>query len=77
MTKNEKINYLKENHFSEWLNIYRKVEDEFSEKQSMFCICGKLATGLHERNCRKFRNKIEAETVNRLKYLITKEETVS
>lgn len=36
----------------------------------MFCVCGKLATGLHESSCRKFNKVVDAETVKRLNHLI-------
>lgn len=63
------IDYLQEHHFSEWLQMYKKVEYELSDKQELFCICGKLATGFHEMTCRKFHKKIANETVKRLKHL--------
>lgn len=66
----QKLDYLQNNHMGEWLKTKREVEDELSSRQSMFCMCGKLATGLHELNCRRFRNKIITETVNRLKPLL-------
>ena len=62
----ERIQYLQVNHFSEWLNMRKIVEEELSSSQSMFCVCGRLATGLHEMNCRKFHNKVNSETVKRL-----------
>lgn len=72
MRASEKINYLQENHFSEWLQTRRKVSDEISDSQSMFCVCGKLATGLHESSCRKLASRINTVTVNRLNHLIAK-----
>lgn len=41
-----------------------------SDKQSMFCLCGRLATGLHENGCRKFQNKVTRETIKRLSHLL-------
>ena len=70
MTIQEKLIYLGDNHLGEWLKTRREVEDELSARQSMFCVCGKLATGLHENSCRKFRDKVTSETVSRLKHLI-------
>ena len=70
MKKEEKIQYIQDNHFKEWLKTRREVEDEISNSQSMFCVCGRLATGLHESMCRKFQNKINDETVKRLSNLI-------
>lgn len=66
----EKIDRISSNHFPEWLKTRKEVEAELSDKQSMFCLCGRLATGLHENGCRKFQNKITSETVKRLEHLI-------
>lgn len=72
MKLSEKLKYLQDNHFGDWLKMRKEVEAEFSEKQSMFCICGKLATGLHESYCRKFSDSVTKETVKRLERLIVK-----
>lgn len=66
----EKLEILQVNHMGEWLKTRQKVWDEMSEKYPMFCVCGRLCTGLHENNCRKFQNKITSETVKRLKHLL-------
>lgn len=69
MKISERIEYLKTHQSSTWSSTRRKVFDELSDRQSMFCCCGKLATGLHEQNCRKFNGKVDTETANRLKDL--------
>lgn len=66
----EKLSYLQDNHFSEWLSMRQKVSQEFSDKQSMFCLCGRLATGLHERSCGRLNKAITKETVKRLEPLL-------
>lgn len=66
----EKLEYLQEHHFGEWLDMRRKVDIEISDRQPMFCLCGRLATGLHERSCSRFNNKVNSETVKRLKHLL-------
>lgn len=66
----DKIRILEKEHWSEWYETRRKVDDELSEQQGMWCVCGRLATGLHERNCSRFRNKVNSETVKRLKHLL-------
>lgn len=66
----EKLNILQNNHFGEWLKTRQQVENELSDKQSRFCLCGRLATCLHESHCSKFRNKVIKDTVKRLEYLI-------
>lgn len=70
MKLQDKLIYLQDKHLSEWLTTRQLIEDELSNKQSLYCICGKLATGLHESYCKRFRNKITSETVKRLKHLI-------
>ncbi len=69
MNKKDKLNYLIENHFKEWINTRNKVELKVSTQNAVFCICGKLATGLHERSCRKFNDKVNSETIKSLEYL--------
>ena len=58
--KKQNIQYLKTQFMEEWNSTRTKV----------FCCCGKLATGLHESNCRKFNAKVDAETAKRLEKLI-------
>jgi len=70
MKESEKTKTLQDNHFSEWLKQRHIVEDELSQKQSMFCLCGKLATGLHERNCKKFNLFVNKETMKKMKHLL-------
>lgn len=66
----EKLEYIQENHFSDWLSTRRVVADEISDKQYRFCICGRLATGFHESSCGKLRTKINAETLKKLEHLL-------
>lgn len=69
MNKKERIEYLKTNHFPTWSSARQEVYDELSDKQSMFCCCGKLATSLHETSCSKFNRIVDCETASRLKGL--------
>ena len=73
MKKYEKLEYLKNADFGLIIKTRQMVFDELSDKQTMFCCCGKLATGLHESNCIKFNNKVDTETIKRLSYLLPKE----
>lgn len=66
----QKISYLQDKHFSEWLKARSEATDEASINQTMFCVCGRLATGLHESHCKKFQNRITQKTVEKLKHLI-------
>ena len=73
MKKYEKLEYLKNADFGLFIKTRKIVFDELSDQQTMFCCCGKFATGLHESNCTKFNNKVDAETIKRLSYLLPKE----
>ena len=73
MKKHEILAYLKDADFGLFVKTRQMVFDELSDQQTMFCCCGKLATGLHESNCTKFNNKVDAETIKRLSYLLPKE----
>lgn len=52
--------------------LYKKAENEISEKHPMKCICGRLCTGLHEMNCKKFKDTVERKYL-RLKKLQEKQ----
>jgi hypothetical protein len=70
MNIEQKLDFLQHKHLGEWLKMKVKVNDEISDGQSLICMCGKLATGLHEMHCSKFKNKVNRECVKRLKHLI-------
>ena len=72
MKKFEKIAYLKENYMSLWLMTRRQNFINFSDRQKIFCCCGRLATGNHENNCKKFNEKVNSATIKDLSYLIPK-----
>ena len=57
--------------FGEWVKTFKEVEIEMSDKQGIFCVCRRLATGFHENGCRKFQDKVRNETLKRLDYLIS------
>lgn len=72
LNREQKLNYLYKADLGLFVKTRQTVFDELSDQQTMFCCCGKLATGLHERNCTKFNNKVDAETINRLGHLLPK-----
>lgn len=41
-----------------WITVREQANEEVSKEHSMFCVCGKLCTGLHESYCRKFKEKV-------------------
>lgn len=73
MKREEKLVYLNENHWRIFATTRQKVFNDLSDQQGMFCCCGRLATGLHERHCTKFNNKVDTETIKRLSHLLPKE----
>ena len=70
----DKLKYLQTNHLIMFAKIRQDVFDKLSEQQTMFCCCGKLATGLHEKNCKKFNQKVNKETIRQLSGLLPKED---
>ena len=68
----DKLEYLQTNHLMAFVKTRQEVFNEFSEQQTMFCCCGKLATGLHEAHCQKFKRKVNNETIKRLSDLLPK-----
>lgn len=70
MNIEEKLAYLKKVDLELFLRIRQVVKSELSDKQTIFCCCGKLATGMHEDCCKEFNNKVDIETIKRLEYLL-------
>lgn len=66
----KKLDYYIENHYTDYMRTHTQVFLELSDKQTIFCCCGKLTTGLHERNCRKFNAMVNKETLKRLEKTI-------
>lgn len=71
MNLKDKIEWPKTHFFSDFILTRERVFNELSDRQSMFCMCEKLATGLHERYCKKFNKAVDSETVKRLNHLIS------
>lgn len=72
MKLSEKVEYLQEHYWSEWFDTHKAADQYISDQHPMWCVCKRLCTGMHERNCRRFQNKVNAETVKRLKHLLVK-----
>lgn len=72
MNYKQKLQALKERHFAEWFSARMAVEREMSDAQTMFCVCGRLATGMHERSCPHFRTAVNKATVKRMEHLLEK-----
>jgi len=74
MKVDEKRDFLRKNYLGEWLKTRQMVEDKISNN---ICVCGKLATGFHERCCRKFHKKVDAETIKLMEHLLLNPKGVS
>lgn len=72
MKYTDKLEYLQTNHLTAFVKTRQEVFDELSEQQTMFCCCGRLATGNHEAHCQKFKRKVNSETIKRLSNLLPK-----
>ena len=70
MTRQEKINYLIENHYMHWLTAKRESEDIVSDSQPMMCCCGRVATGLHEMHCTRYQAKVDTQALKKLNHLL-------
>ena len=69
----DKIIYLEGAHFQEWIKTRQEADQYVSDQHPMWCVCKRLCTGMHERSCRRFQNKVNSETVKRLEHLLPKE----
>lgn len=70
MKKSEKLEVIKNKNLGLFVKTRQQVFNELSDQQTMFCCCGKLATGLHESYCRRFNDKVDSETIKRLDFLL-------
>ena len=46
-----KMQELQDKDFKGWLLARQTTWDELSDVHDMFCVCGRLCTGLHEQSC--------------------------
>ena len=70
MKKSEKLEVIKSKNLDLFVKTRQQVFNELSDQQTLFCCCGKLATGLHESHCRRFNDKVDSETIKRLDFLL-------
>lgn len=73
MKMQEKVDYLFENHYQEFVNVRMLTDQEVSGEHPMRCVCKRLCTGMHERSCSRFRTKVNNRAVKKLKHLLPKE----
>ena len=55
-----------EKDFGKWIDMRRVVEKEVSNSNPVICVCGRLATGMHEMRCKKFNDRVDLKTAKRL-----------
>lgn len=67
--KAERIAFLNKYAMGDWIRTRKEANEEVSNEHSMWCTCGNLCTGLHESYCKKFQEKVNTRTVNKLKHL--------
>lgn len=67
MDQKQKINYLIENCYEDFILARHKAIKICDEKYSMFCPCGRLATGLHTSRCASFNKEVEKTILELLK----------
>lgn len=72
MKKCEKLTYLIFNHFDLFVETFLQAFNDLSERQEIFCCCGRVSSYVHEVHCKKFQAKVENETINRLSHLLPK-----
>lgn len=70
MNRRNKICYLADKYTGEWIIERRRQEEKLSESQLLTCVCGRLATGLHESHCRKFQTQVDLMTMRVLEHLL-------
>ena len=66
----DKKKFLINNFRDDYVNTRREVFNALSNEQAVFCVCGKIASGLHEDRCSKFNALVDKETVKKLEHLI-------
>ena len=64
--------------FEEHIQFYKTASAQVSEEHPMFCVCGRLCTGLHEMRCGRFLRAVESRTKKlERQYLKNKKKEVS
>ena len=66
----DKKKFLIKNYQSDYVKTRREVFNNLSNNQAVFCVCGRIASGLHEDRCSKFNALVDKETVKKLEHLI-------
>lgn len=70
LSKNKKLEILWQEHHDAYCKAREEAISKMDELTPMFCVCGKLATGLHTNNCRKFQSKVDDLVIAKIGNLI-------
>lgn len=49
------------------IELYRKCEDEVSAEHPFYCVCGRLATGLHKCDVKSSDRQLSADITKQLR----------
>lgn len=72
MTKQEKLNYLKERHYDDYKKAREEAIQIVDNKFPIICCCGRIASGLHTSRCREFQKQVDNEIIRLLNKLLLK-----
>lgn len=70
LSKTRKLEILWQNHSESYNKARNEAIEELDNATPIWCVCGKLATGLHTSRCRKFNEKIDDLILNKIGHLI-------
>lgn len=76
MDSKQKELYLNHYHWRYYQDKKSEIEGQMDDEYPIFCICGKLATGLHTMSCRRWRNHLTMHTVQTMKDMLPKLEPI-
>lgn len=76
MTSRQKEAYLRHYHGNLFQKKKNEIEAQMDDEHQMFCLCGKLATGLHTMYCNKWKNHLTTHTLQALKERLPKLEAI-
>lgn len=71
ISKSKKLEILWQNHNEAYNKARNEAIEEMDNITPIFCVCGKLATGLHTSRCRKFNDKVDSIIINKKVYQVS------
>lgn len=70
ISKSKKLEILWQNHNEAYNKARNEAIEEMDNITPIFCVCGKLATGLHTSRCRKFNDRVDSIIINKIGHLL-------